>query len=102
MAYRSSTPDWQSLARLRKQGQRPIAFIAVTDSGRRLVYWERMGFMALMLPRPDDCYLCAGLWVVLDAERNEAAASRALDIAASHPKRLQVVWRGEKLEAVIP
>jgi hypothetical protein len=87
---------------MRKQGQRPIAFLAVTDSGWRQAHWERMGFMALLLPKPDECYLCSGLWVMLDVERNEATASRALDIAASHPKRLQIAWRGEKFEAVIP
>lgn len=101
-AYQSSTPDWPTLAHMRKQGQRPIAFVAVTDSGRRQAYWARMGFMALMLPSPEECYLLSGLWVMLDVERNEATASRALDIAASHPKRLQIAWRGEKFEAVIP
>lgn len=101
MGYQSSTPDWRTLARMRKQGQRPIAFLAVTDSGRRQAYWASMGFMALMLPKPEDCYLCAGLHVVLDIARNPATSSRVVDIVAANPKRMQIAWRGEKFETVI-
>jgi hypothetical protein len=103
VGYQSSTADWRSLARLRKQGQRPIAFLAVTDSGHRQAYWSGMGFMALLLPKPEECYLVAGLWVLLDVVRNQATAERALEIASSHPKRLQIAWRNEsKFEVVIP
>lgn len=100
-AYQSSTPSWPALARLRKQGQKPIAFIAVTDSGRRRAHWERLGFWALPLPAAEDCYLVSGLWVLLDIERNAGTAARALEVAASHPRRLQIAWRGEKFETVI-
>ena len=101
-AYRSSTPDWQSLASLRKKGQAPIAFLAVTDSGERRAYWENLGLYAVMLPRPEDCYLAAGLWVMLDVVRNQRTAERALEIASSHPRRFQIAWRNEgKFETVI-
>jgi hypothetical protein len=100
--YRSSTGDWASLARMRKQGQRPIAFLAVTDSGSRKAYWSGMGFTAVALPAADECYLCAGLWVLLDVDRNPGTAFRALEIASSNPKRLQIAWRNEgKFETVI-
>jgi hypothetical protein len=99
--YQSSTPSWQALRRLRKQGQKPIAFVAVTDSGRRQAYWERLGFWSLPLPAMEDCYLVSGLWVLLDVERNQGTAERALAIASSHPRRLQIHWRGEKFETVI-
>lgn len=102
MAYRSSTPDWCSLARMRKRGQAPIAFLAVTDSGQRRAYWESLGFFAVMLPKPDECYLVSGLWVMLDVVRNQAVAERALAIAESHPRRFQIAWRNEgKFETVI-
>jgi hypothetical protein len=102
VGYRSSTADWQALARLRKQGQAPIAFLAVTDSGQRRAYWEGLGFFAVMLPRPEECYLASGLWVMLDVVRNQATAERALAIAESHPRRLQIAWRNEgKFETVI-
>jgi hypothetical protein len=102
VAYRSSTPDWQALASMRKKGQAPIAFLAVTDSGQRRAYWESLGFFAVMLPRPEECYLTSGLWVMLDVVRNQATAERALDIASSHPRRMQIAWRDEgKFETVI-
>lgn len=102
MAYPSSTANWQTLARLRKQGQKPIAFVAVCDSGERVKYWERLGFFALMLPDDSECYLLAGLWVLLDFVRNDATVAKAQAIAAANPKRLQIAWRGERFEAVIP
>lgn len=101
MAYPSSTASWQTLARLRKQGQKPIAFVAVCDSGERVRHWERLGFFALMLPDDSECYLLSGLWVLLDCVRNEATAAKAGAIFSARPKRLQIAWRGERFEAVI-
>lgn len=101
MAYRSSTADWQQLATLRKRGQRPLAFIAVCDSGSRLAHWQRLGFMALMLPPAEQCYLFAGLWVLLDCVRNEATMAKAEAIASSNPKRMQIAWRGERFDTVL-
>lgn len=101
MAYQSSTPDWPMLARLRKQGQRPLGFLAVTDSGRRQAYWQRLGFMALMLPKPEECYLVAGLSVLLDCERNAATIAKAQAIAEARPKRFDIGWRGDRFDVVI-
>lgn len=101
-AYQSSTASWPALARLRKQGQKPIAFVAVTDSGQRQAYWERLGFWALMLPADADCYLLSGLWVMLDCVRNPATIAKAEAVASVRPKRLQISWRGERFDTVIP
>jgi hypothetical protein len=103
MAYQSSTADWRELASMRKRGQRPHGFIAIADTHRRREHWMRLGFMALPLPAPDQCFLLAGLWVLLDVDRNGTTSARALEIATSRPKRLQIAWRNEaKFEAVIP
>lgn len=102
VAYQSSTASWQALARLRKQGQKPIAFVAVTDSGERRAYWERLGFFALMPPDDSECYLLSGLWVLLDLVRHPGTIAKAQTIASANPKRLQISWRGERFETVIP
>lgn len=101
-AYPSSTASWQTLARLRRQGQKPIAFVAVCDSGERIRHWERMGFFALLPPQETECYLLSGLWVLLDFVRSSATVAKAQAVAAANPKRLQIAWRGERFETVIP
>lgn len=101
MGYQSSTANWATLARLRKRGQKPIAFVAVCDSGQRIAYWERLGFFAVMLPAAAECYLLSGLWVLLDVVSNSATIAKAQEIASANPKRLQISWRGERFETVI-
>lgn len=100
-AYQSSTASWQSLAHLRKRGQRPLGCVFVTDRMTQRRNLELSGAFALQFPGPQDVYLVAGLDVVIIADHSEKAVETAQALAAANPRYLATYWRGQGLQAVI-
>jgi hypothetical protein len=102
VAYRPSTPSYADLTRLRKNGQRPVGPIYVTDDKfERFRLWERFGLYGVPLPKPEQCYLLAGLWVTMQAKREERTQVIAEQIAYANPKRFSIDWAGERTDYVI-
>ena len=100
-AYRSSTPSWWLLSQLRVRGQRPMGPIyACEDSGRRALLRSR-GLFAAELPRADECYIAAGLDVVLMGRKTDAAIELAQAIGAARPRFFATHWEGESWQTVI-
>lgn len=100
-AYQPSTASWQSLAHLRKRGQRPLECVIVTDRMVQRRNLELSGAFALPFPGPREVYLTVGLDVVVIADYSEKAVEIAQAIAAANPRYLATFWRGQGLQTVI-
>jgi hypothetical protein len=102
VAYPPSMPSYRELAHMRKRGQRPLGPIWVTDDAaeRRRVY-EHFGLFPVPLPKLEQAYLLAGLWVHMYAQRTEDTMGVAAWITAAGPKRFTIKWIGERWDTVI-
>jgi hypothetical protein len=102
VACTPSTPSYADLARMRKRGQRPVGPIYVTDDRpEREWLWRQHGLYGIPLPKPDQAYLLAGLWVTMQAKREERTQVIAEQIAYANPKKFSIDWAGERTDYVI-
>lgn len=97
----ASTASWQTLASLRRRGQRPQAGIWITDDASQRVHLEDSGVFAVDLPRPEDIYLVAGLGVTLTANKTVRTIEVAHMLASARPALFILLWRGENPQLVI-
>jgi hypothetical protein len=102
VGYQPSTPSYADLTRMRKRGQRPIGPLYVSDDR---AFRDRMytchGLYGVPLPKPEQCFLLAGLWVVMLAKRDDRTQEIAELIASANPKRFSVDWLGERTDLVV-
>lgn len=100
MGSSSSTPSWQTLARLRRRGQKPAGAVWITDDWRQRANLEASGAFALALPVAQELVYLAGLEVILLANPGEEGAAVAQMLAGSSARRLSTYFRGRGLEVV--
>jgi hypothetical protein len=99
---RSSAASWDSLASMRRRGQRPADGVWVTDryDGRRAM--EAHGLFAVLPPEEGQERLLVGLEAFLLADFSPRSVEIAQRMAAANPAFFSVWYRGRGVQVVIP